>query len=480
MEISRAGFLKGLFSAFSTCACGGRIFAAPPGWAPPKNPRLAFGAVSDTHLRTSANGKGRGKYWPDKYLVAAFKYFRELNLDAVVNCGDMAHRGQVLEQEFHAAAWRKVFPDNRAPDGHVVEKLFVNGNHDVEGSRYGDFVEKAFPDPAERAKHVLSTDMAANWQRIWGEPYAPVWHKTVKGFHFFGRHFGVDEMELARLIRAKGKECGLQSGKDPFFILSHVRPHKNLNRSLRPFRKAIGFFGHWHQSAANWNNIYFWSSFPSIEIPSCEPRGCSAPGAEKGFAQGALEGKEGLGKGHQGYVVRVYDDQIVISRREFGEGEGSLGADWIMPLGTYEPHPLSKDELKKRIGEPQFRDGANLVVAEATTPPPPDRPEKTGKPALRVDIPLADANPGTRVYAYDVVVAGAEDSPKLCKSVYAVGGNMAVGHEPNGGVTTLFLPKAQLPKGERLVVAVRPITSLGTAGKPIICTCDRNARQSGA
>ena len=299
MNISRSGFLKGLFSAFGSCACGGRIFAAPPGWTPPKSPRLVFGAVSDTHLRTSANGKGRGKYWPDKYLVAAFKYFRDQNVDAVVNCGDMAHRGQVLEQVFHAAAWRKVFPDNRAPDGHVVEKLFVNGNHDVDGSRYGDFVEKAFPDPAERAKHVLSTDMAGNWQRIWGEPYAPVWHKTVKGFHFFGRHFGVDEMALARLIRSKAKECGLQTGKDPFFILSHVRPHKNLNRSLRPFKKAVGFFGHWHQSATNWNNIYFWSSFPSIEIPSCEPRGCSSPGSEKGFAQGALEGKEGLGKGHQ-------------------------------------------------------------------------------------------------------------------------------------------------------------------------------------
>ena len=112
-NVSRSTFLKGLFSAFGTCACGGRIFAAPPGWTPPKNPRLVFGAVSDTHLRTSANGKGRGKYWPDKYLVAAFKYFREQNVDAVVNCGDMAHRGQVLEQEFHAAAWRKVFPDNR-------------------------------------------------------------------------------------------------------------------------------------------------------------------------------------------------------------------------------------------------------------------------------------------------------------------------------------------------------------------------------
>ena len=147
MNISRSSFLRGLFSAFGTCACGGRIFAAPPGWTPPKNPRLVFGAVSDTHLRTSANGKGPSRNWPDKYLVAAFKYFRDQNVDAVVNCGDMAHRGQVLEQEFHAAAWQKVFPDNRAPDGHVVEKLFVNGNHDVEGGDYGDFVKKAFPDP---------------------------------------------------------------------------------------------------------------------------------------------------------------------------------------------------------------------------------------------------------------------------------------------------------------------------------------------
>ena len=216
-----------------------------------------------------------------------------------------------------------------------------------------------------------------------------------------------------------------------------------------------------------------------IQIPSCEPRGCSSPGSEKGFAQGPLEGKEGLGKGHQGYVVRVYDDQITISRREFGEGEGSLGADWIMPLGTYEPHPLSKEEQKKRIGEPQFRDGASLTVVEATTPPPPDRPEKPGKPALKVEIPLADANPATRVYAYDVVVAGAEDGAKLCKSVYAVGGNLAVGHEPNGGVTTLYLPKAQLPKGDNLTVAVRPITSLGTAGRPIVCQYGRTMRQSG-
>ena len=160
-------------------------------------------------------------------------------------------------------------------------------------------------------------------------------------------------------------------------------------------------------------------------------------------------------------------------------GEGSLGADWIMPLGAYAPHPFSKAELKRRIGEPQFRDGAALTVTEAATPPPADRPEQPGKPALRVDIPLANANPDSRVYAYDVVAASAESGAKLCKCVFAAGGNLGVGHEPNGGVTTLYLPKAQLPKGDALTIAARPITSLGTAGKPIACQFVHAARRFG-
>ena len=477
MGISRATFLKGLFSAFG--AGGGRIFAAPSGWKPPNDPRLVFGAVSDTHLRTSADGKGPSRKWPDKYLVAAFKYFRDQNVDAVVNCGDMAHRGQVLEQEFHAAAWQKVFPGNRAPDGHVVEKLFVNGNHDVEGGGYGDFVKKAFPDPEERARRVLATDMAGNWQRIWGEPYEPVWHKVVKGYHFFGRHYGVPEMETARVIRAKARECGLLEGKDPFFILSHIRPHSQLNKALNPFKKAVGFFGHWHRSAANWGNIFFWSSFPTIEIPSCEPRGCSGTKPEGSRAKSDPEGRDAMCRGRQGYVVRVYDDMLAISRREFGKG-GSLGADWVMPLGVYTPHPLSKDELKKRIGEPQFRADARISVVEAASPPPPDRPDQPGRPALRVSIPLADANPESRVYAYDVVVVGSDRGTKLFKCVYAAGANLGVGHEPHRGVTSLYVPKTQLPKGARLTIAVRPITSLGTAGHAIACVYDRAAMVASA
>ena len=91
----------------------------------------------------------------------------------------------------------------------------------------------------------------------------------------------------------------------------------------------------------------------------------------------------------------------------------------------------------------------------------------SASPRLRVRIPLADGNPDSRVYAYEVVVVGDEGTTKLHKAVYAAGCNMGIGHEPNGGVTTLEIPKSELPPGKTLTFAVRPLTSLGTAGKPI-------------
>ena len=142
--VTRAGFLKGLAAAF-----GARLFAAPPGWTPPGKANLVFGVVSDTHLRTTADGKYSKKYWSDKWFVAALRCFRDNNVDAVLHLGDMAHTGQVAEMEFHATAWRKVFPKDLAPDGHKVERLFVAGNHDLDGTTYGigKLVKDLYPDP---------------------------------------------------------------------------------------------------------------------------------------------------------------------------------------------------------------------------------------------------------------------------------------------------------------------------------------------
>lgn len=480
MNVNRRDFIGGTLAALGFSALpGGLIFAAPPGWKHGGKPNLVFGVVSDTHLRTANKGNGIGANWPDKYFAAALEYFKAQGVDAVVHCGDFAHRGQVREMEFHAEAWRRVFADGREP-----EKLFVAGNHDLLGADYGDFVKNRYPDEAERAKHVLATDMAANWERIWGEKYELVWHKDVRGYHFFGRQWGVDEGNFAKFLRGQDATLHLADGIKPFFLLSHARSHKVLYRTAAKLRNSVSFFGHWHHSAANWNKIYFWGC-PNIQVPCCEPRGGNGLSGEGQISKARLDGKEAGGRSRQGYVVRVYDDMLVIERREFGEG-GSLGADWVMPLDredSKKPHPFSKGELKKVIGGPQFRKGAKLEVSldridkinkiaktanDNSVNPVNLVQENPASPKLCVRIPLADGNPDSRVYAYEVVVIGEVGSQKLFKAVYAAGCNMGIGHETNGGVTTLEIAKNELPPGKSLTFAVRPLTSLGTSGRPII------------
>ena len=487
MTISRREFLSGA-AAFGLG--GWRLFAAPAGWKHGGKPNIVFGVLADTHLRISRSGGYDGRNWPNKYLVAALEHFRAQNVDAVVHCGDMADRGVIEEMQFHADAWNRVF----GKGGPM--KLFINGNHDVEGGDYGKGfrLEQIWPDPEERAKHLLSSDMAGNWERIWGEKYEPVWHKAVKGYHFFGMNWGAKESELKGLIDEQCGACGLEDGTKPFFFITHDWTHGKFNAGMKHYRNAFGLWGHWHQSAANWNTIHLLAdSIPSVQCPAAYPffdDGKWLGGGDKWISKAPLEGKLAGGRWRQGLVVRVYDDMLTIERREFSEG-GSLGADWVMPFGKYEPHPFSKDELKKVIGEPQFREGAKLLVEccqceNVAKPNVTNGQLETGTgngnnstmatvkpsatPRLCVRIPLADGNPDSRVYAYEVVVVGDEGTPKLHKAVYAAGCNMGIGHEPNGGVTTLEILKSELPPGKTLTIAARPLTSLGTAGKPIAAT----------
>jgi predicted phosphodiesterase len=489
MGVTRLEFIKGALVSLGFGAFGGRrLFAAPKGWKPEKPANLVFGVLSDTHLRTRLVGIQPGRNWSPKYFAAALEYFKARNVDAVVHCGDFAHRGQVEEMQYHANYWNKFFPGGMAPGGHRVEKLFVTGNHDVDGSGYYGFCTKKYPDPDERAKHVLSTDLAANWERIWGEKYEPLWHKEIKGYHFFGRNWAEDGMEFAKMINAQADKSGFKASSKPFFVLTHRRPLAALRKSIARNPNAISFFGHNHWSNANWNTAYLYKGgLVAIQCASCEPRGCNALVGDDWITKAKIEGLDKAGRGRQGFVVRVYDDMIVFERHEFSDGETSLGPDWVMPFDREEgkgkrPHPLSREERKKAIGEPQFRKGAKLEVSldridkinkiAKTANDNPVNPvnlvqENPASPKLCVRIPLADGNPDSRVYAYEIVVVGDEGTPKLYKAVYAAGVNKGIGHEPNGGMTTLDIPKSELPPGKTLTFAVRPLTSLGTSGQPI-------------
>ena len=500
--ITRRNFAKGGLAALGFLTLPGGIFAAPKGWKPKGKPNLVFGILSDTHLQTGWDGVTPHGGFPLTYVTNAMKLFRKRNIDAFMHLGDMAHRGKNAEAQYHRDIFDTFFPrGKRLKDGRKVEKLLVVGNHELYGNAAagaGAWAPHIWKDPEERKKHVLCGDLPRYWEQIWGEKYEDCWHKEVNGYHFFGRHWSTEEMTFAEFIKEKAEALSLK-GTKPFFILSHARHHFAFFKALRDYPNAVAFFGHWHMSNADWKTIfsdkYGFAFFPSIQVGACRMDGANGLDAKERVTKGDVFMEEVEKKSawsetekpsRQAMIVNVYDDMVVFERHEVGFG-GKLGPDWVMPLGgmrderwdkSDETHPFSREALKKVIGEPQFRKRAKLVVSTGSTrfrphqnPDNPVNPVKkaSASPCLcvKLKIPMADGNPNSRVFAYDVEITGNNPKEAVCKSVYFEGVNSGIGHESNKGVTTLSVPETELPQGRKLVISVTPLSSLGTKGQPI-------------
>ncbi len=486
MNLTRREFAKSGLAALGFMALDGMsVFAAPSGWKPRGNPKLVFGVVSDTHIRTAWDGKNRYRLFPLKYFKSALEHFQRAKVDAVVHCGDFAHRGMAASMRFHAEEWREVFGKSRGP-----AKLFVTGNHDIEGWWYSDFGNGIFPDKNERAKYILGADTAAKWERIWGEKYEPVWHKVVNGYHFVGQHWGEEsadnpkgaayvEMEMANFLDAHSGEPWMSAKARPFFLIRHVAPGPLLSSAINKYPNAVVLFGHAHGSAAKWSMARLHRGNAIIEVPSCEPRGTGGLLGIEPSEKAKAEGAEAAGSPRAGYVVRVYEDMLVVERREFGDHGGSLGPDWVIPIGENLRDSFALETRKAVIGKPEFPKGAKLEVkccqcgnvakSNVANAQFANGTGKTGN-NLVITIPNANGNPQSRVYAYEVVVVGEDPKARLFKCVFAEGVNLAYGREPNRGITTLEIPNDQLPAGKKLTIGIRPLSSLGTKGKSIATT----------
>jgi predicted phosphodiesterase len=453
MDLTRREFVKGGLASLGFLALPGGLFAVPTGWKPKgKKPNLVLGVMSDSHLRVGYDAVTPGRAFPLKYVQNAFRLFKSRNVDAFVHCGDAAHRGCVREWEFHKECLDEVFGKRGGP-----ARIVIVGNHEL-----FEYAKVWWPDNWQDRQ--INHDLAKNYERIWGLPYEDVQHWEVKGYHFFGRHWQTQEAALADFINANAGKYAL-AGVKPFFILSHARNHFACNARLKAFPNAIAFFGHWHQSNADWKSIYydsFGSFFPNIEIGACraEDGGNDLDHdeeASKGLRAKADKGEEKIHKAgfpsRQAMIVNVYDDMVVFERHEVGEG-GKLGPDWVLLLGASSPSPFSRAELTKTVGSPEFGAKAKLETQKVSG-------------NLRIKIPMADGNPDSRVYAYNVVVVGDDPKARLFKSVFFSGVNSGIGHEPNKGITAVEIPLSELPPGKTLTIAVRPVSSLGTKGKTI-------------
>ena len=480
-------------SAASFGAFGGCRFFESHGFAAGGTPRLRFGVVSDIHI--TSVGKDDPLYgWGNNVTFRhALEWFRSQDVDAVMIAGDLADNGLVGQLQAVAQAWYSVFPNDRYPDGRPIEKIFALGNHDFHGYLYSSRAKEFAADPALRAQHVLRADFRRRWREILDEAYVPFFVKEVKGYPFLVTHWddgtGVDHgyssetffgAALGDYLSAHGRELDPSL---PFFYVQHPHlkdtcygpwawGHDNgvATKHLSAYPNAIAFSGHSHYSLTDerslWQGAFTscgagslrYTGLPYDERYPLGYENTRGKGTAADWRQNAAKLSGELnGEGcRQGMLWSVYDDCIVVRRREFLT-DLELGPDWVMPLPAAEPKPFSFVERAKKIAAPSFAPGVKVEVVRAKAKTRGGRSGQEKMPSvekdvLRVVVPPAVPAANARLYEVEFVLE-AKDGGKRTKLLLAEGYNHAPA-SPKAAVTTACAFACEdLPKGEfRFVV----------------------------
>lgn len=442
--MNRREFLGGVVAAGGFWATHGALAAKSP-------VRLRFGVISDIHVRVGGP-RDHGIFGDTYYFSKTLRYFKEKQVDAVLIAGDIADNGFDDQMLLVAKAWFEVFPD-----GCGVEKLFITGNHDWAGQRT---IEK----------------MSALWEKAWHEPYVSLWHKTVKGYHFIGKHWDSNGFGgLAAWLTANGESL---KGDKPFFYVQHPPPNGTCNgpyawgrdggattKALASWPNAVAFSGHSHHAQTDDRSIWQ-GGFTAVNTGSlrygCHPDDGGFPG--RGYENGVKGPNDKLmrpcnvNETKTGLLVEVFDDAIVYVRRDF-QNDRPLGPDWVQPLPAKAQSPaMGFAERAAKETPPAFPPSAEITVKEVKARP------RGGVEveALEVRFPAANAT-GTRALTYEIRVTG-EGEP-LVREVIAEGFDQAADSEWANRPSKVILAKAWLPKGEKRKLSVTPVSSLGTRGK---------------
>ena len=193
------------------CAAGAFAASAAGGVAPAGQLRLKVGIVSDTHIQDEASAR---------HFENALRYFRDCGVDAVMHVGDISDWGLVSAWKYASDAWRRVFPNDRAPDGREVVKLFTTGNHDFEGVKYWDQQEEMHARGFSEAELLVDAGIEGQRERVFGEKFEPVVRKRVKGYDFVTTHWN-HRKAIVEWMKVHGGEF---DPSKPFFFFQHVQP----------------------------------------------------------------------------------------------------------------------------------------------------------------------------------------------------------------------------------------------------------------
>lgn len=490
-QITRRFFIGGT-AAFSAAAVSGGWKGMLAATAPTGAPNLRLGVISDVHISRLANS-------PSEEIAAnveitlerTLRYFRDQRVDGVVIAGDLSDWGHDEGLAAVATAWYRVFPDDRAPDGSPVEKIFIYGNHECYSS-LGEYTKKLFPTEELRKQHVLRLDMGGFWKKYFHEDYSRLYEKEIKGYRFLGCHWDCWSAKgdcHSLIVEYLKKNGGQLDPKRPFFYVQHPSLKNTCNgpwawnhdygvatAALTPYPNAIAISGHTHYSLTDERS--FWQeAFTSINAGSLSYTGlASDSNPPAGYENGGSPDKDAaridaakmlpnaggnLRDCRQGMVWEVFDDVMVIRRREFVSGM-SLGPDIVMPLAIPAAKPFAFANRAKSFRAPEFAADAVLTVERV-------KAKNRGKKefdAVKLTVPPVKPDAKARAFEMDFTAEGS-DGVKKTKRVAVKGFNHALGHKRTLPPTVCVFSQEELPAGPVKFSAI-PRNCFGTCGHPLV------------
>ena len=425
-------------------------------------PELKFGVVSDIHVTTPKSCA---------LFEKALRQFKRRGVDAVMVPGDITDWGLKSSLRYVKETWDRVF------GGTDVVPLFCTGNHDYDGWGYGDMTMEMHANGYSEADR-MAKDLPAVWEAVFGEKFANVRCRTVKGFDFVSCEFGAsDGTELKAWADANSARL---SGGKPFFFFQHL-PIKGTtvdsfgwadNGVTKPildaFPNCVAFTGHTHRPFIDERQIWQ-GEFTAVGIPSLSYAGLPG-GHENGEGDRGGKSKQAMGpipvrrdlRGGEGFVVSVWTDKIVIERRDIEEDDEGA-PEWLIPLAAGAVEKPYADKMRgAREPVPQFPAGAELDIETRNT----ENRSGFWTIVMNCEFPSAVMPDGHRVFDYEIRAVPTDGSEVLVKRFLSPAYPKMAKYEP--ARQRFWFDVAELPQDKDYRIEVRARNCFECVSTPLV------------
>ena len=363
--------------------------------------QLRLGVISDIHVTT-----------PESVVKfrRALAYFRSRGADAVAVAGDLADWGLKSSLGFVKSAW------DAEMAGTGIVPLFITGNHDFEGFWYGDMTLDMHVQGYSEAEALHRLGMKECWEEIFGEPYAEIRHRKVKGFDFVSAEWkggkGGNDAQVIEWFKAHRGEL---ASDRPVFFMRHVPLPGTVSSSierggdttltefLKGLPNVVSLTGHTHWTLYDERSIWQGGGLTAISVPSMSyttiPKGYENGSAKRrpdcSLAMERLPSRDDL-EAAQGFFVTLRPGVMEVERRDFEDGV-EAAPPWRVPMPVAGHRPYAFDEHAKSVPAPSFLSGASLKTYTTNA----DRRNGTWAIFLTLEFPAATAPDGARVFDYE-------------------------------------------------------------------------------